>query len=124
MRVPFDDKVWAGRSDDGEPGDTRRVFNQVVPFGDARQVDRDMPVIVGFGSDEGVRRNQGRTGAAHAPKELRRALAGLPAKLALASLADAGDVVCDDGDLEAAQAELAHVVSEVLAGGGRPPAPH
>ncbi|WCM23994.1 formimidoylglutamase [Paraburkholderia bryophila] len=124
MRVPFDDKVWAGRSDDGEPGDTRRVFNQVVPFGDARQVDREichgMPVIVGFGSDEGVRRNQGRTGAAHAPKELRRALAGLPAKLALASLADAGDVVCDDGNLEGAQLELAQVVRDVLASGGRP----
>ncbi len=26
------------------------------------------PVIVGFGSDEGVRRNQGRIGAAHAPE--------------------------------------------------------
>jgi len=120
MRVPFDGKVWAGRSDDGEPGDTRRVFNQVTPFGSAQQVQRDVPVIVGFGSDEGVRRNQGRIGAAHAPKELRRVLAGLPAKAAIAALADAGDVVCDDGDLEAAQAELAHVVSEVLAGGGRP----
>ncbi|MDR6475073.1 arginase family enzyme [Paraburkholderia graminis] len=101
MRVPFDDKVWAGRSDDGEAGDTRRVFNQVMPFGNAVDVQRDAPVIVGFGSDEGVRRNQGRIGAAHAPKELRRALAGLPAKSAMAALADAGDVVCDDGDLEA-----------------------
>lgn len=120
MRVPFDDNVWAGRSDDGEPGDTRRVFNQVVPFASAVQVQRDAPVIVGFGSDEGVRRNQGRIGAAHAPRELRRALAGLPAKASIAALADAGDVVCDDGDLEGAQAELAHVVSDVLASGGRP----
>ncbi len=77
-------------------------------------------MIVGFGSDEGVRRNQGRTGAAHAPKELRRVLAGLPAKTSMTALADAGDVVCDDGDLEGAQAELANVVSEVLASGGRP----
>ncbi len=130
MRVPFDDKVWSGRSDEGEPGDTRRIFNQVVPFGGAlRHEDvlraapltgSDTPVIVGFGSDEGVRRNQGRVGAAHAPKELRRALAGLPAKTSVATLADAGDVVCDDGDLESAQAELANVVSEVLASGGRP----
>jgi formiminoglutamase len=130
MRVPFDDKVWSGRSDDGEPGDTRRIFNQVVPFGGAlRHEDglraaplagNDAPVIVGFGSDEGVRRNQGRVGAAHAPKELRRALAGLPAKTSVATLADAGDVVCDDGDLEGAQAELAKVVSDVLASGGRP----
>ncbi|MFM0361929.1 formimidoylglutamase [Paraburkholderia sediminicola] len=130
MRVPFDDKVWSGRSDEGEPGDTRRIFNQVVPFGGARRredvlraapcVESDATVIVGFGSDEGVRRNQGRVGAAHAPKELRRVLAGLPAKTSMASLADAGDVVCDDGDLEGAQAELANVVSDVLASGCRP----
>ncbi|CAB3643100.1 Formimidoylglutamase [Paraburkholderia sediminicola] len=130
MRVPFDDKVWSGRSDDGEQGDTRRIFNQVVPFGGARRHEdvscaapfgeSDTTVIVGFGSDEGVRRNQGRVGAAHAPKELRRVLAGLPAKTSMASLADAGDVVCDDGDLEGAQAELANVVSDVLASGGRP----
>ncbi|HZZ02802.1 formimidoylglutamase [Paraburkholderia sp.] len=132
MRVPFDDKVWSGRSDDGEPGDTRHIFNQVVPFAFdlalqyedvfrvAPRIESDAPVIVGFGSDEGVRRNQGRPGAAHAPKELRRALAGLPAKASMASLADAGDVVCDDGDLEGAQAELAKVVSDVLASGGRP----
>ncbi|MFM0731539.1 formimidoylglutamase [Paraburkholderia sediminicola] len=132
MRVPFDDKVWSGRSDDDEPGDTRRIFNQVVPFAFDRafphedafraapRIDSDAPVIVGFGSDEGVRRNQGRIGAAHAPKELRRALAGLPAKTSMVALADAGDVVCDDGDLEGAQAELANVVSDVLASGGRP----
>jgi formiminoglutamase len=132
MRVPFDDKTWSGRSDDGEPGDTRRVFNQVVPFAFERmlrheggfgvtpRMGSDAPVIIGFGSDEGVRRNQGRIGAAHAPKELRRVLAGLPAKTSMAALADAGDVVCDDGDLEGAQAELADVVSEVLASGGRP----
>ncbi|ACD18789.1 formimidoylglutamase [Paraburkholderia phytofirmans] len=120
MRVPFDDKMWAGRSDDGEPGDTRRVFNQIVPFDGSLRAHGDTTVVVGFGSDEGVRRNQGRTGAAHAPKELRRALAGLPAKNSMAMLADAGDVACDDGDLEGAQAELANVISEVLASGGRP----
>ncbi|MFC6308875.1 formimidoylglutamase [Paraburkholderia dipogonis] len=120
MRVPFDDKVWAGRSDDGESGDTRRVFNQIVPFDSSLRGHGDTTVIVGFGSDEGVRRNQGRTGAAHAPKELRRALAGLPAKNSIAMLADAGDVACDDGDLEGAQAELANVISDVLASGSRP----
>ncbi|WP_122156719.1 formimidoylglutamase [Paraburkholderia sp.] len=118
MRVPFDDKVWNGRSDAGEPGDTRRVFNQVARFAGQR-LAADTPVLVGFGSDEGVRRNQGRIGAAHAPKELRRALAGLPAK-ALNALLDAGDVLCDDGDLEAAQQELGRVVADILACGGRP----
>jgi formiminoglutamase len=118
MRVPFDDKVWSGRSDVGEPGDTRRVFSQVSRF-TGNRLAGETPVIAGFGSDEGVRRNQGRTGAAHAPKELRRVLAGLPAK-ALTALHDAGDVLCDDGDLEAAQHELGRLVSEILACGGRP----
>lgn len=124
MKTCFDEKVWTGRSDDGEPGDTRRVYHQVERFPQAR-VATDSPVLIGFGSDEGVRRNQGRTGAAHAPKELRRALAGLPAKAStstatLATLYDVGDVVCDDGKLESAQDELADTVSEVLAHGGRP----
>jgi formiminoglutamase len=118
MRAPFDKSVWRGRSDDGESGDTRRLFNQVAQFR-AEPVSHDSPVIVGFGSDEGVRRNGGRVGAAHAPKELRRALAELPAK-ALITPFDAGDVLCEDGDLEAAQAQLASVVTEVLACGGQP----
>lgn len=118
MKTPFDAKLWSGRSDDGEPGDTRRVYNQVEQFAD-RPIVNDAPVMIGFGSDEGVRRNQGRTGAAHAPKELRRALAGLPAKASM-TLYDAGDVLCDDGHLEAAQDELASVVSKTLASGGRP----
>lgn len=118
MRLPFDEKVWSGRCDAGEPGDTRRVFNQVERF-TGSPVAAGAPVIIGFGSDEGVRRNQGRTGAAHAPKELRRALAGLPAK-GLTAVLDAGDVVCDDGNLEGAQAGLGHLVGEVLACGGRP----
>jgi formiminoglutamase len=47
MRVPFDDKVWSGRSDDGEPGDTRRVFNQVARFAGGQLAD-DTPVLVAF----------------------------------------------------------------------------
>jgi formiminoglutamase len=117
MRIPFDEKVWRGRIDN-EPGDTRRVFNQIARF-DHETVVKNTPVIIGFCSDEGVVRNQGRGGAAHAPKELRRALAGLPAK-ALETVWDAGDVFCDDGDLEGAQAELSRVVREVLACGGTP----
>ncbi|MDN7673452.1 formimidoylglutamase [Burkholderia oklahomensis] len=118
MKAPFDNGVWRGRSDDAEPGDTRRVFDQVERFTGAALAG-DAAVIVGFGSDEGVRRNKGRVGAAHGPGELRRVLASLPAKPDV-TLRDAGDVVCDDGDLEGAQAELAQVVREALACGGRP----
>lgn len=118
MRRPFDQQVWQGRSDAGESGDTRRVFNQMAAF-TGQRLTGEPPVIVGFACDEGVRRNQGRVGAARGPTELRHALAGLPAKAETKPF-DAGNVSCDDGDLEAAQAELGRVVAEILASGGRP----
>lgn len=76
-------------------------------------------VLVGFAVDEGVRRNQGRIGAAHGPAALRQALANLPAP-ATTALWDAGTVHCEAQALEAAQAELSTTVAQVRAQGGLP----
>jgi formiminoglutamase len=84
-------------------------------------------VILGFPSDEGVRRNGGRPGAAAAPAEIRRALYRLTpdperrdrfADL-LAHTRDLGDVACT-GDLEADQARLGRVVGAQLSAGAFP----
>jgi formiminoglutamase len=75
--------------------------------------------VLGFACDAGVVRNHGRAGAAQAPREIRRALANVPAH-GLAHLADAGDVACDDGDLERAQAALGDAVFHLLDAGARP----
>jgi formiminoglutamase len=124
----FDASVWTGRRDIGERGDTARLFERVEAFeasrlgpGQAQVPGRlsGAPVLIGFCCDEGVRRNQGRIGAAHAPRALRRALAGLPAHR-LVRCFDAGDVLCESEDLEAAQAALGERVREVLASGARP----
>ncbi len=72
--------------------------------------------LVGFASDEGVRRNQGRPGAAQGPTALRRALAPLALHRDL-SIVDAGDVVVEGGDLESAQAVLGQVVAGLLDAG-------
>lgn len=75
--------------------------------------------LLGFACDEGVRRNLGRAGAAGGPQAIRAALAnvawhrGAPAY-------DAGDVVCADGELEAAQRRLAAATAELLAAGHLP----
>jgi formiminoglutamase len=119
MSTALDSTVWNGRRDDAEPGDTRRLFERVRAFAGGTRCAAGEPVLIGFCCDEGVRRNQGRTGAAHGPRELRRALAGLPAH-DLPDLHDAGDIVCDDGDLERAQAALGAAVHRVLAEGARP----
>lgn len=108
---------WRGRSDHGEAGDTRRLFN-VVRFADAPRVP-GAPSLIGFCCDAGVRRNQGRPGAADGPQAIRRALAGLPAH-GIDMLHDAGDIHCDGDRLEDAQQALARAVAAELAAGTRP----
>lgn len=78
-------------------------------------------VLVGFPTDEGVRRNGGRPGAAHAPAEIRRWLNRLtpdardPVRFTalLEHTADLGDVALT-GNLDADQAALGEVVGGLL----------
>lgn len=59
--------------------------------------------IWGFRSDEGVRRNQGRIGAAAGPSALRRALAGQPWHRSPLQIWDGGDISCPpQGNLDQA----------------------
>ncbi|AFR09744.1 formimidoylglutamase [Nocardiopsis alba] len=110
-----DPPVWTGR-DDGPGAEHRRWHNTVRPLDRA---DRTGTAIVGFASDEGVRRNKGRTGAAEGPAALRRALAPLALHRDEA-LYDAGDVRVDDGDLETGQRALGSVVAEAMRAGHFP----
>ncbi|HYH76212.1 MAG TPA: formimidoylglutamase, partial [Arthrobacter sp.] len=73
-------------------------------------------VILGFSSDEGVRRNKGRTGAALAPAAIRGALGPLAFHLDR-PVADAGDVVVSDGALEAGQARAGQAIASMIDGG-------
>ena len=82
--------------------------------------------LIGFCSDEGVRRNHGRVGAKDGPAAIRKACANFPVHFEKLELYDAGDVLCDDGDLEAAQMlmgeKIQWLISEqyfpVVLGGG------
>ncbi len=107
------DAIWSGRVDarDGEGG--LRWHQLARPW----TADAATGVtLLGLASDEGVRRNQGRVGAAAGPRALRRTLANLPAPTRFA-LHDAGDVACLDGDLEAAQAQYAEMGAVILRAG-------
>jgi len=119
----LDASLWQGRHDTGERGDVTRLFQIVQPANTGAGADADdlsaAPAIVGFACDAGVVRNHGRAGAALGPREIRRALANLPAH-GLARLHDAGDITCEDGDLERAQAALGEAVSGLLDAGARP----
>lgn len=109
MAAPF---IWQGRTD----GDTEehlrihQVMNKNTPAQFA---------LIGFASDEGVRRNKGRLGAKAGPDAIRQQLAGLPIHHPL-SIRDAGTVRCDDGDLEAAQRRLSDELVDILSSNQTP----
>lgn len=107
---------WRGRVDSPDDSATFR-WHQVV-----RPVTPDAApgvALVGFASDEGVRRNGGRTGAAEGPVVLRGALANLPVAHN-GPLYDAGDEVCSEGNLEHAQHEFGARISALIDAGHLP----
>lgn len=102
--------LWHGRVDAGDGVEARRWHEIVRPFADHPQAQ---VALLGFASDEGVRRNHGRAGAIDGPAALRRAASNLPAWPGL-ELADGRDVRCDDRDLEGAQQRQAERVAAVI----------
>ncbi|OMH34385.1 formimidoylglutamase [Tersicoccus sp. Bi-70] len=116
---------WQGRIDG--PGAEHRRWHQAIrrtadeetgpdgtgPDGSVADTTRGV-ALVGFASDEGVRRNQGRPGAAAGPDALRRALAPLALHTDV-PLVDAGTVTVDGTDLEAGQERLGARVAQALA---------
>ncbi len=108
--------VWSGRIDHLENRASFR-YHQVVEL-----VDIDAPIsspntcaIIGFECEEGVRRNNGRLGAAEAPDALRSELAKLPWKLSEDKrIIDVGNIECQGNKLEQAQQQLGDAVDEIL----------
>lgn len=112
---------WTGRFD-GDGDEHRRWWQAVAPHTPgadtpgATEAGSRPAVVVGFRSDEGVRRNKGRIGAAAAPAAIRKALAPLAFHLDR-EVFDAGDVVVEDGSLEEGQERAGRVISELLDAG-------
>lgn len=110
-----DPTVWHGRND--IPADScffqhvQRVnlLNDKLP-----KTNGNAFGLVGFKCDEGVARDLGRTGAFEGPIAIRQRLTRLPVQKAELTCFDVGNIVCTDHDLEASQAALAHVISQLL----------
>ncbi|MDJ0354929.1 formimidoylglutamase [Paenarthrobacter sp. PH39-S1] len=123
-------QAWTGR-DDGDGAEHRRWWQSVTPAPSAQTepsgINRATPashpshdarpvVLLGFRSEEGVHRNQGRVGAAAAPGEIRAALGSL-AFHADRRVHDAGDVVVAGSALEAGQERAGAAVTALLDAG-------
>jgi formiminoglutamase len=116
MHTPPDMSLWQGRVDSDEGPLARRWHDGVQPLSPSAAVGT---TLIGFACDEGVNRNQGRTGAREGPLMIRRALANL-AWHHDDSIYDAGDVHCDGHDLEGAQSALGTQVGAALNAGHFP----
>lgn len=103
---------WSGRND-GPGAENARWHNTITDW-TAGSVAGS--ALLGFASDEGVRRNQGRMGAQSGPAALRAALSSLALHHPVA-LYDAGDVVVEGQELEAGQEEFAAALASLLADG-------
>lgn len=127
--VDIPPQPWAGRFD-GDGPDHRRWWQAVdlgsqpgpvdAPGGrSAGQPTASAPkpaALLGFASDEGVRRNKGRPGAAAAPAALRKALGPLAFHLDR-TVADIGDVTVSGDQLEAGQERLGSALAALLDAG-------
>lgn len=119
--MPPDPTLWQGRTD--TPADA--CFYQHVQLLNllTHQPEHTAPLtfaLLGFKCDEGVQRDLGRTGAFEGPTAIRQRLGKLPIQKPEIHCYDAGDIICNDHDLEASQQALADLIARLLAQNIRP----
>lgn len=115
---PVSPQVWQGRDDSAESSTAKRLFQTI------QQREHFAPVpsgiaLLGFECDEGVKRNQGRPGAAQAPDVLRGALANMASHQGHARLVDMGSIFVEGNALEAAQQALSEAITACQQSGMR-----
>lgn len=112
---PASPALWQGRDDRAESPNALRLF-QTISLSPAftPEMYQEQIALLGFACDEGVKRNQGRMGAAGAPDALRKALANLASHAGHQRLVDLGNIVAQAPDLEGAQQALRTAVQRCL----------
>lgn len=103
---------WAGRIDGVDTENLR--WHQVIRSISTQELYSftDQWIFLGFAGDEGVRRNQGRTGAKEGPESIRKAASSLPVTTHEFELLDLGNFVAGS-DLEKDQSELSDLIFQI-----------
>lgn len=105
-----DMSIWIGREDSLEGDLGMRWHQHVSAWNEGAEPG---VALFGFPCEQGVVRNLGRIGAKVGPLAIRRALAPLAWHMTKL-VYDAGDIRCDDCDLESAQQQLGDCVKRLL----------
>lgn len=103
---------WQGRP--APPNLKPQYWHEVIACLPITQLSFDFDFgLLGYVCDEGVRRNYGRIGAAQGSKSIREQLAKLPLHFENKRIADVGDVVCEDEDMETCQEHFANLTAQL-----------
>lgn len=105
---PANPALWQGRKDTDHP---ERFFQKITFINqESVLITKDKKtVLLGFASDTGVVRNQGRPGAKLGPDQIKTQLAKLPCPMQETYI-DLGNIVCEADDLESAQQQFAELI--------------
>ncbi|MFT4060176.1 MAG: formimidoylglutamase [Legionella sp.] len=106
---PAKKELWQGRKDTAS---AERFFEKITfPTQPTELISKDKKTIfLGFASDAGVQRNQGRPGAKLGSDQIKTQLAKLPCATNK-TYYDLGTIVCEQEELELAQSQFASLVS-------------
>jgi len=119
--LPPDPILWQGRADLPEDSCFYQHVQLLNLLTDKPSEQEGLSfALIGFRCDEGVQRDLGRTGASEGPTAIRQRLAKLPIQKPQIRIYDAGNIVCNDHDLEASQAALAEIIKLLLSKHIRP----
>lgn len=121
MYQSLNKKSWGGRIDDIDGEDGYRWHQIIKNIDLSSQLLEKLTsnetaiVFLGFCSDVGVQRNQGRAGAINGPASLRHSLSNLAVHFdPSVKLFDLGDFFCVEQDLEGAQLFLGKTIKQCL----------
>lgn len=114
---PCDMTHWTGRSTDPSLGPLywyQKIRALALDDAENENGSKRNVCLLGYVCDEGVRRNQGRIGAKKGPNAIRAKLARMAYHHNSLDVFDAGDVICNDTELELTQEILSIQVEHLL----------
>ncbi|WP_194850062.1 formimidoylglutamase [Nonlabens antarcticus] len=111
---PAQESNWTGRVSNPEL-DNQYWYQEIIlsDLDDIGQEKIDFGLI-GYACDEGVSRNLGRPGAQQGPTVLRERLSKIPIHFKQKKVADFGDLICKENDMEACQDALARTIEALI----------
>jgi formiminoglutamase len=111
---PPKQEIYSGRTDEEKK---ERIY-QLIHLSNLNAIPSKTQTLaialLGFATDIGVQRNNGRKGAAKGPFAFRKSLANLPFSKEFPSLTDFGDFGCLDDDLEKAQSRYGDGIQSLI----------